>query len=80
MHVSLPLPARPDNIFGVCASLGRDFGFNPLYLRIVLAFSLLWNPVAIVIAYAATGIVVAFTHWLVPDPRRAATRGELAAS
>jgi phage shock protein C len=80
MPVPQPLPAPQENMFGVCASLGRDIGFNPLYLRIVLAFSLLWNPVAILVGYAVTGVVVAFTHWLAPDPRRAAKHGELAAS
>jgi phage shock protein C len=78
MHVSQPNTAAKDDIFGVCSALGRDFGFNPLYLRIAIGVLLLWNPVAVICGYAVTGLVVAFTHIVAPDPRRAAKRGELA--
>ncbi len=79
MHASQPNTAPKDDIFGVCAALGRDFGFNPLFLRITLGVLLLWNPVVVLSAYAVTGLVVAFTHWVAPDPRRASKRGELVA-
>ncbi len=61
--------ADENNLFGVCAALGYDFGFNPLYLRLVFAILLLWNPPAIVGAYVCTGLVVALSHWLFPDRR-----------
>ena len=55
------------NLLGVCAALGSDFGFNPLYLRLVFAILLLWNPPVIVGAYVFTALVVALSHWLFPD-------------
>ena len=60
-----------DNIFGVCAALGEDFGFNPLYLRLALAVTLLVSPKIMLISYAAAGIVVLVSHLLV-RPKRAA--------
>ncbi|WP_182912035.1 PspC domain-containing protein [Sphingomonas cavernae] len=72
MQVSRPSAAKEDNLFGVCAALGEDFGFNPLLLRIVLGASLLWNPVAVLGGYAAVGLVVAVSRWLYPGPRRGA--------
>jgi phage shock protein C len=61
--------ADEKNLFGVCAALGYDFGFNPLYLRLVFAILLIWNPPVIVGAYVFTGFVVAVSHWLFPDRR-----------
>lgn len=55
------------NLFGVCAALGHDFGFNPLFLRVVLGVSLLWNPEVVISAYLVTGVVVYLSHWLFPD-------------
>ncbi len=57
---------RPDTLFGVCEGIGQDFGFNPLYLRIVLGVSLLWNPVAVVIAYVVLGAAVLVSRLIVP--------------
>ena len=59
--------ADEKNLFGVCAALGYDFGFNPLYLRLVFAILLLWNPLLIIGAYVLTGLVVTLSHWLFPD-------------
>lgn len=71
--VSAAASDRPwDNLLGICACLGEDLGFNPLYLRIALAGGLLWNPWAMVGAYAAAGVVVLATRLLFPNPRRAA--------
>lgn len=67
---------QQDNLLGVCAALGEDFGFNPLYLRLTLAVLLLWNPMVVFGAYVATGVVVAFSRWLAPNPRRAASLGK----
>jgi phage shock protein C len=58
---------RDDTFFGVCEALGEDFGFNPLFLRIVFAVALIWNPIAVVAAYAGAGVVVMISRWLAPN-------------
>jgi len=57
------------NLFGVCAALGHDFGFNPLFLRLAFGVALLWNPEAVIIAYAFAGLFVLASHWLFPGSR-----------
>ena len=61
--------ARDDTFFGVCEALGEDFRFNPILLRLTFAGLLFWNPLAAVGAYAAAGVVVGVSRWLVPNPR-----------
>lgn len=52
-------PAAPrDNLFGICHALGETFGFNPLYLRIVLLIGVIVNPEVALGAYFAAGITV----------------------
>ena len=80
MQTSTPsLIARDHTLFGVCEALGEDFGFNPLYLRVPLAVGLLWNPIAIVAAYAAAGVLVFLTRWISPNPRPVAAEQRAAA-
>lgn len=64
--------ARDDTLLGVCFALGEDFGFNPFYLRVMLAAVVLWSLPAALGAYAALGGLVAISRWLAPDPRPAA--------
>jgi phage shock protein PspC (stress-responsive transcriptional regulator) len=72
---------RPDTLFGVCEGVGQDFGFNPNYLRVALAVSMIWNPVAVIAAYALLGVAVAVSRWIAPAPAAAQARGlELASS
>lgn len=66
-HVSVF--ARDDTLFGVSAALGEDFGFNPVFLRLMIALVLFWNPLAAAGAYAGLGSLVAVSRWLVPEPR-----------
>lgn len=61
--------ARDDTLLGACYAIGEDFGFNPLYLRLLFAFGLLGFPVIAITAYAALTALVTLTRWLVPDPR-----------
>jgi phage shock protein C len=76
MQSSQPaLPFRDDNILGICQAVGDDFGFNPLWLRIAFAALLIFQPAAVVGAYLGLGLVVAFSRWLVPNPRQAAETG-----
>lgn len=64
---------RDDTFFGVCEAIGEDFGLNPIWLRLGFALALFFNPLASIGAYAAAGLVVAATRWLVPNPRTAAS-------
>lgn len=68
-NVHSSLIARPDTFFGVCEGLGEDFGFHPNLLRIAFAGLFFWNPLPAIAAYAAAGVIVAFTRWLAPNPR-----------
>jgi phage shock protein C len=64
------LIARDDTFLGVCQGIGEDFGFNPLYLRVALSVSLLWNPETVLGAYAALAVIVLFSRLVFPNPRR----------
>lgn len=61
---------RDDTFLGVCKGLGQDFGFNPLWLRLAFALTLLFDPAAVIGTYLGLGLVVAFTHWLYPTVQR----------
>jgi phage shock protein C len=63
------LLAREDTLLGICEGLGEDFGFNPLYLRLVLALLVLVYPAAAIGAYLGGGALVVLTRWFVPNPR-----------
>ena len=62
----VPLPLRSHNILGVCEGIGEDFGFNPLWLRIPLAASVIWNPMLAFGVYFGLGAVVLFSRLLFP--------------
>lgn len=69
---------RDDTFFGVCQALGEDLRIPPNLLRMALALSLFWNPLAALCSYAAAGILVALTRWLVPNPRLPVAAAEAA--
>ena len=71
MSTSHSIIARDDTLLGVCFAIGQDFGFNPLWLRILFAVVVFWSPTAAVAAYLALGAVVAFSRWVAPDPAAA---------
>jgi phage shock protein C len=58
--------SKPDSLFGVCESIGRDFGFNPLFLRLGFLILGLFSIPASIGAYALLGIGVAASRWLFP--------------
>lgn len=61
-------PAAPkDSLFGVCAAIGADFGFNPLWLRIAFASALLFSLEGVIAAYAALGLVVLVSRLVAPS-------------
>ena len=59
---------RNDTMLGVCQGLGEEFGFNPTWLRLALAFGVLWNPPAVVAIYLALGAALAIGRWFAPLP------------
>lgn len=63
-----PAPAR-ERLFGVCAALGNDFGFNPLWLRLGFAAALLFNLEIVLATYVALGVAVIASRLVFPDRR-----------
>lgn len=74
MQVSQPFTWGGENLFGVCAAIGQDLGFNPLWLRLAFAISLLFQPVAVLSAYVLLGLTVTASRMLYPGRSRSATR------
>ena len=67
MTDTTPLPLRHDTILGVCEAVGRDFGFNPLWLRLAFIAPIFFAPYLAVGAYVGLAAVVGLTNWLSPD-------------
>jgi phage shock protein PspC (stress-responsive transcriptional regulator) len=63
------LPLRDHTVLGVCEGLGEDFGFNPLWLRLLLASFLIWKPLEVIGVYFALGLLVMISRLLVPNRR-----------
>ena len=61
------LPLRSHTILGVCEAIGEDFGFNPIFLRVPFAASVLWSPLMAIGAYFALGAVVLLSRVLFPN-------------
>ena len=69
---TVEIKSNPDSLFGVCQSVGEDFGFNPFFLRIAfLGLGFFSIPVTIG-AYGLLGIGVAASRWLFPKAQSAA--------
>lgn len=64
--------ARDDTLLGFCFAVAQDFGFNPLYLRILFAVVLFWSPLGAFAGYAILGAIVALSRRLAPDPQSVA--------
>lgn len=65
-ETEVALPLRSHTILGVCEGIGEDFGFNPVFLRIPLAASVIWNPVIAIAVYFGLGVIVAASRLLFP--------------
>ena len=63
------LPLRSHTILGVCEAIGEDFGFNPLFLRVPFAATVLWSPLYAILAYFAVGAVVLASRLLAPKAK-----------
>lgn len=72
------LPLRNHTILGVCEAIGEDFGFNPVFLRVPFAASVLWSPLIAIAAYLAVGGVVLLSRLLFPKPKLVAHEMEQA--
>jgi len=69
-----PNPTREwRNMFGVCAALGEDVGFDPLWLRIALSVGLIWNWQAVLVLYAALALVVLIARVAIRDLKPSAS-------
>jgi phage shock protein C len=68
-----PAAGHKDNLFGVCAALGEDFGFNPIWLRLALGVGLLFAFEAVIAGYFAMGAIVLVSRLIVPN-RKETTR------
>jgi phage shock protein PspC (stress-responsive transcriptional regulator) len=66
-----PLPLRSHTILGVCEAIGEDFGFNPTWLRVPFAATVLISPLMSIGAYFALGAVVLASRLLFPRPKSA---------
>ena len=60
------LPMRSHTILGVCEAIGEDFGFNPVFLRIPFAASVIYSPMLSIAVYLALGAVVFASRMLFP--------------
>jgi phage shock protein C len=64
----IALPLRSHTILGICEAIGEDFGFNPVFLRIPLAASVIWNPMIAIGSYLTFGAVVLASRLIFPKP------------
>ena len=67
------LPLRSHTILGVCEAIGEDFGFNPAFLRIPFAASVLYSPLWAIASYFALGAVVLGSRLLFPKAKLVST-------
>lgn len=73
-----PLLLRNDTMLGVCTGLGQEFGFNPNYLRVLIASLFLVSFKLAIGIYLALGLALT-VGWLLFPSRRQAVVGAGAA-
>jgi len=66
------LPLRSHTILGVCEAVGEDFGFNPIFLRVPFAASVIISPTWAIGTYLALGLIVLATRLLFPKAKEGA--------
>jgi phage shock protein C len=66
----VPLPLRSHTILGVCEAIGEDFGFNPTFLRVILAAMVLYSPLIAIGSYFGLGVVVLASRLLFPNAKQ----------
>ena len=77
---SVPVILRPHTILGVCEAIGEDFGFNPAFLRIPLAASVLISPTYAIGGYLLLGLIVLLSRILSPKRTTSVVETEEAAA
>ena len=65
-ETNIALPLRSHTILGVCEAIGEDFGFNPIFLRVPFAASVLVSPLWAIGSYLALGLVVLASRLFFP--------------
>ena len=65
-ETNVALPLRTHTILGVCEAIGEDFGFNPTWLRVPFAATVLISPLWAVVGYLVLGLVVLFSRLVFP--------------
>jgi phage shock protein PspC (stress-responsive transcriptional regulator) len=60
---------EPDSLFGICQSIGEDFGFDPFFLRVALLGALFFSPLGVIAAYVALGVTVGLSRLLFPQAK-----------
>lgn len=68
-ETNIALPLRSHTILGVCEAIGEDFGFNPVFLRVPFAASVLWSPLWAIGTYLALGLVILASRLLFPKAK-----------
>ena len=76
----VPLPLRSHTILGVCEAIGEDFGFNPTFLRVILAATVLYSPLIAIGSYFALGAVVLVSRLLFPNAKQASQSVDVSTS
>ena len=69
----IALPLRNHTILGVCEAIGEDFGFNPIFLRVPFAATVLWSPTIAIGTYLVFGLVVLASRLLFPERKAGQT-------
>ena len=64
-----PIFDRPETIFGVCESLGDDFGISGNWFRAALFPLLVWQPLWTVVGYLLLAGLVLASRLIFPDVR-----------
>lgn len=75
---SVPVTLRSHTILGVCEAIGEDFGFNPVFLRIPFAASVLISPTWAIGSYLLLGVIVLLSRILSPKKTVAVVESEVA--
>jgi len=63
------LPLRSHTILGVCEAIGEDFGFDPMWLRVPLAASVLFSIKYAIAGYLLLGVLVLASRLIFPQPK-----------
>lgn len=77
---NVALPLRSYTILGVCEAIGEDFRFNPIFLRVPFAASVIWSPMWAVAAYMALGMAVLISRLAAPKAKPSSVAASTAAT